>query len=100
MNDKELLERAARAVGYEILHWEHEEVSAIAVKSESCPCVWHFNSLEWFDQAAELAILRSINVVFLPDRVYAGLTVFEPYTDPKSKRKAYCRAVTRAAAQY
>jgi hypothetical protein len=96
MNDKELLERAARAIGIEI---------------ESCTCSsekWpvrkvgggHWNPLFSLSDAAELALLRSINVVFLPDRVYAGLTVFEPYTDADSKRKAYCRAVTRAAAQY
>jgi len=91
MNDKELLERAAKSANY------HYMPAHRCIVVDGIPGNW--NPLEILSDAAELALLRSINVVFLPDRVYAGLTVFEPYTDADSKRKAYCRAVTRAAAQ-
>lgn len=83
--DKTLLERAARAGGK-----RPDEISVFYMDGK-------FDSLNILSHAAELALLRNIDVVWLNGAVKANKW-YEHYTDPASKRLAYCRAVTRAAA--
>ena len=62
-----------------------------------------WNPLESLSDATELALSLDISVEWQEDHVLAMAANFhvcmtENYTDAASKRLAYCRAVTRAAA--
>ena len=102
--DKTLLERAAKSAinaGYEI-EFHGGSKSPMIYKDDGLT-LREWNPLISLSDATELALLLDISVEWQEDHVLAMAANFhvcrtEDYIDAASKRLAYCRAVTRAAA--
>ncbi len=96
MNDKELLELAAKAAGYQI----KGDADTCLFISDDAGRSWHeWNPLLYDDNALRLAVKLGISILFGANYVIAGYEQIPTVNNSNDPYAATRRAIVRAAAE-